>query len=148
MTTHIINSPESLQRFIGMIRQEWGDHKFLRVSVRTGKDRSLDQNAITHVWYEQISRELREDTPEGVKCECKLRFGVPILRATDQEFREMYDAAIKHHLDYDQKLRAMRYLPVTSLMTKRQLSQYMEDMQREYATRGVILTVPDEHEMV
>lgn len=144
MSAQIINSAESLQRFIGDIRQLWNEHKYLRANIKTGKDRSLDQNAISHAWYEQIARELREDSPEGVKCECKLRFGVPILRAADADFREMYDTAIRGHLSYEQKLKAMRFLPVTSLMTVKQLSQYLEDVQAHYATRGVALEFPEE----
>ncbi len=144
MTAQVINSVESLQRVLGDIRQLWNQHKFLRLNIKTGKDRSLDQNAISHAWYEQIARELREDTPEGVKCECKLRFGVPILRAGDADFREMYDNSIRGHLTYEQKLKAMRFIPVTSLMTVLQLSNYLEDMQREFARRGVQLEFPEE----
>jgi hypothetical protein len=144
MTAQIVNSAESLQRVLGDIRQLWNEHKFLRLNIKTGKDRSLDQNSLSHAWYEQIARELREDSPEGVKCECKLRFGVPILRAADADFREMYDTAIRGHLSYEQKLKAMRFLPVTSLMTVKQLSQYLEDVQREFAKRGVMLEFPDE----
>ena len=143
MTAQIVNSRESLQRVLGDIRQMWNEHKFLRFNIKTGKDRSLDQNAISHAWYEQIARELREDTPEGVKCECKLRFGVPILRAADSDFREMYDTAIRGHLSYEQKLKAMRFLPVTSLMTVPQLRQYLVDMQDEFARRGVLLEFPE-----
>lgn len=144
VSAQVINSAESLQRVIGDIRQLWNQHKFLRLNIKTGKDRSLDQNAISHAWYEQIARELREDTPEGVKCECKLRFGVPILRAADADFREMYDTAIRGHLSYEQKLKAMRFIPVTSLMTVPQLSHYLEDMQREWARRGVLLEFPEQ----
>ena len=144
MSALIVNSTESLQRVLGDIRQMWNKHKFLRLNIKTGKDRSIDQNAISHCWYEQVARELREDSPEGVKCECKLRFGVPILRAADADFREMYDTAIRGHLSYEQKLKAMRFLPVTSLMTVKQLSQYLEDVQAHYATRGVVLEFPED----
>ena len=144
MSALIVNSTESLQRVLGDIRQMWNKHKFIRLNIKTGKDRSIDQNAISHCWYEQVARELREDSPEGVKCECKLRFGVPILRAADADFREMYDTAIRGHLSYAQKLKAMRFLPVTSLMTVKQLSQYLEDVQAHYATRGVVLEFPED----
>lgn len=144
MPSIIVNSAERLQAILGDIREQWGKHHYLRVTIKTGKDRSLDQNAISHAWYEQIARELREDSPEGVKEECKLRFGVPIMRADDEDFREMYDVAIKGHLSYEQKLKAMRFLPVTSLMTVSQLSRYLVDMQNHFATRGVLLEFPDD----
>lgn len=137
-----INSDTSLQQAIGDIREAYRSHKFLRLSVKTGKARSLDQNGISHVWYEQISRELREETPLGVKCFCKLTMGVPILRAENEEFRAQYDAVLKP-LSYDKKLLAMNFLPVTSLMSKDQLSQYLSAMQEAYADR-VQLVFPEQ----
>jgi len=142
MTT-VVNSAERLQTILGDIREQYAQHKYLRVTIKTGKDRSLDQNAISHAWYEQVARELRQDTPIRIKAECKLRYGVPILRAEDVEFRAFYDGALKR-LNYEQKLKAMEYVPITSRMSVKQLSYYLEDMQREYAHQGVILEFPEE----
>lgn len=142
MSAIVINSAESLQRAIGDLRDLWTKHKFLRLDVKAGKDRSLPQNSLTHAWYAQIARELREDDELGWKCYCKLHHGVPILRAEDEEFRETYDSVIKP-LSYEQKLRAMRCWPVTSIMTKEQLSKYAESMQIDFARRGVRLEFPE-----
>lgn len=133
MPTWTINSVASLQSCIGDVRELFDHHKFLKMTIRTGKDRSLDQNAISHCFYEQLARELKEDDALGWKSFSKLTFGVPILRAEDSEFRTFYDAAIKNTLSYEQKLDAMKYLPVTSLMTKPQLSKYLEAMQAHFA---------------
>ncbi|MFD2271807.1 hypothetical protein ACFS07_13245 [Undibacterium arcticum] len=141
MTALVANSAESLQSAIGELRDLWNRHKFLRISIKAGKDRSIPQNAITHVWYEQIARELREDNALGWKCYCKLHHGVPILRTEDDEFRGTYDAVIKP-LSYEQKLIAMRCWPVTSLMTKEQLSKYAEAIQADFVPRGVRLEFP------
>lgn len=138
MTTHVINSAESLQRFTGEARQQYEQYKFLRISIKAGTDRSLPQNSLVHAWYGQIARELREDDELGWKCYCKLHHGVPILRAEDEEFRDTYDSAIKG-LSYEQKLKVMRLLPVSSLMTKDQLSKYAESIQMDFAQRGVLL---------
>ena len=137
-----INSDQSLSSAIGELRDQFKSHRFLRVSIKTGKDRSLDQNSISHAWYEQISRELREETPLGVKNFCKLNYGVPILRADNEEFRQQYDTVLKP-LSYDKKLLAMNFLPVTSLMNKAQLSQYLEAMQAAYADK-VKLEFPEQ----
>lgn len=144
MTAYILNSQETLSAFIGDLREQWKAHKWLRVTVKTGKPRTLDQNAISHAWYEQVSRELREDSAQGVKRFCKLHFGVPILRAEDAEFREFYDAGIRSALSYEQKLRAMDFVPVTSLMTRAQLSAYCEAMRDHYRPHGVMLEWPEE----
>jgi hypothetical protein len=142
MSAIVVNSAESLQRAIGDLRSLWDRHKFLRVSVKAGKDRSVPQNSLSHAWYAQIARELREDDELGWKCYCKLHHGVPILRAEDEEFRANYDAVIKP-LSYEQKLIAMRCWPVTSLMTKEQLSKYAEAVQTDFAQRGVRLEFPE-----
>lgn len=142
----VINSNRSLNEVIQEITAEYNQHRFVRVWSEAGTNRSTDQNALSHAWYNQISMDLAEQTPEEVKCECKLRFGVPILRAEDPDFAEMYDASIKRHLTYEQKLKAMRFLPVTSLMTKDQISRYLQVIQYQFAQRGVNLEFPDERE--
>ena len=143
MTTLIVNSDVSLQSTIGDLREAYKAHRFLRVIVRTGKARSLDQNAISHAWYEQLERECREDDRLGWKGYCKLHHGVPILRAEDAEFRAFYDGGLKG-LTYEQKRDAMKFIPVTSLMTKPQLSKYLEAVQADFRERGVWLEFPEQ----
>ena len=139
----IANSKESLSNAIGEIRTAWDRAKFLRIVIKEGTGRSLSQSALSHVWYEQVARELREDTPLGVKCFCKLHYGVPIMRAEDEEFRTLYDSVIKP-LSYEKKLEAMKVWPVTSIMNKDQLSQYLTTMQYGYGGRGVWLEFPEQ----
>lgn len=145
MSQTIVNSAESLSRLIGDLRAAWERHKFLRVSVKTGLDRSLDYNALSHCWYIQVANELREDDAAGVKAFCKLNFGVPILRAEDDDFREFYDSAMKNALSYEQKLKAMRFVPVTSLMTQDQFDRYAHEVQDHYRGR-VALEFPKKDE--
>ncbi len=143
----IANSHESLSNAIGEIREAWGLSKYLKISFTSGKNRSISQNSISHAWYEQLARELREDDVLGWRCYCKLHHGVPILRAEDEDFREAYDATIKG-MTYEQKLIAMRMLPVTSLMTKLQLSKYLEAMQADFSRKNVRLEFPDNAERI
>lgn len=133
----------ALQKAIGELRTMFKASGYLRINASDSKPRSLNQNALAAVWYEQIARELGEDSPADVKAFCKLRYGVPILRAQDEDFRVRYDRAIKSSLSYEQKLDAMHLLPVTSLMTTDQLSTYLQDVQKGYAGR-VDLQFPDE----
>ena len=108
------------------------------------KNRSQEQNRLSHAWYAQVAATLREDTAAGVKGYCKLHFGVPILRE-DTDFSEVYDATIKT-LSYEQKILIMSHpdlFPVTSLMKTGQLSLYLEQIQQHYADR-VQLHFPDE----
>lgn len=134
-----------LSDHFGQCRDLIRQHGRIKVSVKPATTRSLDQNAISHAWYEQVAKELREDDEKGVKRFCKLHFGVPILRAEDGEFRDLYDQCIKATLTYEQKLQAMDILPVTSRMSKKQLSAYLEAMQSHYRDqRGVYLEFPAE----
>ena len=143
MPTYLINSDQSLQYTIGELRELYRVHKFVKVTARIGKDRSLDQNSISHAWYEQLARELKEDDALGWKCYSKLHIGVPIMRVEDEEFRSAYDSVLKK-LTYEQKLIAMRHWPVTSIMSKTQLSKYLEMMQDHFRVMGVQLEFPDE----
>jgi hypothetical protein len=141
MSTWIINSDNSIQSFIGDIRAEYLKHRYVKISSKAGKDRSLDQNAISHAWYEQLGRELRENDSLGWKAYCKLHFGVPILRQEDAEFKIFYDASLLK-LSYEQKIDAMKFVPVTSIMLKPQLSKYLELMQEYFSKLGVFLEFP------
>lgn len=137
----IVNSDESLQRFMGDVRSQYQAHRYLRISIKTGKARTQPQNDITHVWYGQIARELPEDDALGWRCYCKLHHGVPILRAEDAEFQGMYDSIIRGR-SYEEKLLMMKYLPVTSLMNRKQLSAYANEVRDDFQNRGVFLGFP------
>lgn len=100
--------------------------------------RNLDQNALSHVWYPQIAAFMHLETIEA-KAYCKLRFGVPILRAESEDFRRRYDALIKGRFTYEEKLELMEWFPVTSLMSKGQMSRYMSDVQQHFGAQGLIL---------
>lgn len=142
MSKHVLNSEIALQTFIGSLRELWQSRRYLEVSVKEGKGRSVEQNAVLHGWFGQVARELREDDERGVKRYCKLHFGVPILRAEDEEFREAYDRVVRP-LAYEQKLVVMDILPVTSRMTTLQLDRCMTDIQDHYRVeRGVTLVYP------
>lgn len=134
----IINSRDRLDECIGEIRQSYAEHPHLKVTIKSSKKRSLDANALSWEWYGMISRQLAEETVEQVHERCKLEIGVPILRAEEPEFRAVYDRVLKP-LSYEDKLAMIRYIPVTSIMNRKQMSQYLKDMQRIHAQRGVVL---------
>lgn len=144
MTEIIVNSEQSLQSCIGELRELFKTRKYFSLKPKFGKGRTLDQNALSHAWYAQVSRELNQDSERDVKRFCKLHFGVPILRAEDEDFRASYDTCIKPVLSYEQKLVAMDMLPVTSTMTTKQINQYMEDVRDHYQRHGVMLEFPPE----
>jgi Mlc titration factor MtfA (ptsG expression regulator) len=123
--------------------------KFLRarklpqtVSAEDGRDRSLEQNRTQFLWAREAADQRGDMTTDDVRCEWKLIYGVPILRAESEAFRDVYDAAIKP-LPYELKLKAMRFIPVTSEMNVRQMVAYLDTIQRECAEQGIRLTDPE-----
>lgn len=113
------------------------------LSWKAGADRSLDQNALHWKWAGEVAAQLGDRTADDVQRRWKLEIGVPILRAEDDEFRAFYDVALKPRT-YEQKLAAMRYVPVTSIMSVPQMSQFMDAVFRECQEQGIVLTVPHE----
>lgn len=109
---------------------------------RPGRDRTLDQNRLQFLWAREASDQRGDMTADEVRCEWKLQHGVPIMREDSGEFRDVYDAAIKP-LPYALKLKAMRFIPVTSEMKVRQMVRYLDAVQRECLEHGLKLTDPD-----
>jgi hypothetical protein len=133
----IINSDRALSEGLGIVRAAYEESKFIRLIVRK-RVRSLNQNDQAYVWYEQIGLELSDHTALEARCISKLVEGVPILRSIDSEFREFYDRAIKW-MTYEEKIEAMKFVPVTSRLPVDAMSQYLEAMQRLWAKRDVTL---------
>jgi len=135
MSRHKINSAESLSKFIGELREKYKEIHYLEISIKEqAKHRGINQNYVSHGWYKKVSLEEGEYTPEGVKRLCKYHFGVPILRADDEELNA-WCVKVIDMLPYESKIEAMEHIPVTSLMTTKQMMLYMETMQNHYAGR-------------
>jgi hypothetical protein len=107
------------------------------------ESRSLDQNSLIYALYQQIAAQKPDSAIVDIRREAKLHYGVPILRAHSEEFRYVYDKAIKP-LEYEFKLRAMDWLPVTSKMAKAQATEFIDTVIREYSQQGLCLVHPSE----
>jgi len=111
------------------------------VSLTKGARRSLPQNSTAAKWYAQISAETG-DTPAEVKALCKWRYGKPIMEAEKPEWVEKWEP-LYSPLPYMMQLRLFEVIPLTSLMTTRQMSAYMDAVQQEYRAQGVALIDPE-----
>jgi hypothetical protein len=140
MPTKIIREPIHVEALANMLR---GRKLPITVTWTQGAPRSTAQNRLAQRWFTDIAAQLGDQTHEDVRAECKLRFGVPILRAENDAFRLSYDRVIKA-LPYEQKLDAIKAfdLPVTRLMTVKQMTAFMDEMQRHWSAQGVRLTDP------
>ncbi len=107
-----------------------------------GADRSLEQNRLQWLWANEASQQLGDSTASEVRERWKLHYGVPILREDSDAFRAVYDRVLKP-LGYEDKLRVMQFLPITSDMKVRQMVRYLDAVERECAEQGIRLTQPD-----
>jgi len=141
MPTKIIREPIHVEALANMLR---GRKLPITVTWTQGSPRSTAQNRLAQRWFTDIATQLGDQTHEDVRAECKLRFGVPILRAENEAFRISYDRVIKA-LPYEQKLDAIKAfdMPVTRLMTVKQMTAFMDEMQRHWTAQGVRLTDPE-----
>jgi len=134
--TYILNTPQ-VRGFAAKAIVSAPDGWTVRIAPppRTGA-----QNAGTHVIYELMAQAMPHDDAAGWKRYCKLHFGVPILRAEDPHFREVYDQSIKP-LPYETKLAMMAYWPVTSIMDRGQIARYIDAIRADFEPRGVDLSL-------
>jgi hypothetical protein len=106
---------------------------------KIGEKRSISANALSHVWYSEIAKQKGDETPEDVKRHCKAHYGIPILIRGSKEFAEKYSRIIKANLTTEQRIEIMEWFPVTRLMNKEQMKEYLDTMQIEYGKQGIIL---------
>lgn len=141
MPIKIIRQPEHVDALAELLK---GRKLPLTVSWTQGAPRTGAQNRLAQKWYSEIAAQMGDRDREEVRSECKLVFGVPILRRDDVAFCESYDRILKP-LGYDEKLEAIRVfdLPVTRLLNTKQMSEYMDQVQRHWLQQGVRLTDPE-----
>jgi hypothetical protein len=97
------------------------------------------------MWYAEVEQSNIGYSAKDARAYSKLHFGVPILRAHDEEFRKVYDKVIKP-LTYEQKLEIMVEpidLPVTSRMKKKQFMDYLDEVYTFWTGQGATLTQPN-----
>jgi hypothetical protein len=142
LTTRTIRTEEDYDRLCVFLSER---KKPFTITVEDGVRRSTDQNRLAFLWYNEISQQLDGWTVEDARAYCKLVVGVPLLRAENEHFREKYDKIIKP-LPYETKLELMSEpveFPVTSLMTVKQMIEYLNGIQQHWSGHGVLLTDPE-----
>ena len=141
MTNRVLKTPADLMAWLGTLSAMSFP---MTVSATAGEKRSNPQNRTINMWYDEAAIKLGDTTTEDVRAECKMQFGVPILRRDNAAFRLGYDTDFKP-FPYETKRRLFKTLQpaVTSLMTVKQLNEYMDAMQQHFSSAGVVLTDPE-----
>ena len=138
--TKVIKTPEDLEQWVKFLTAQ---SLPITVAQTAGAKRTNPQNKTVHKWFGEISAHRGDTTLAEVKAECNLQFGLDIMNEND-EWRDAF-GYIFQSLNYKSKLKAIRVLdiPFTRKMTVPQLTQYMDEMGREYRSQGVYLTDPE-----
>lgn len=134
------NNDHQLNSFIEAVQLEWVKGKDVTVQFLEA-DRSTNQNALIYALYGDIAKQAEDLTVNDVRAQCKLHYGVGILKANDDSFTQWYDQHIKG-MTYEAKIDLMRYMDLTSLFTKEQASQYISDIIQAYTKQGFALADP------
>jgi hypothetical protein len=130
-----LRNQEQLDNFCAEIGRLWlAGRRDLTVELVPDK-RSLPQNDLVHAVYRELAAQMDDQSVMDITRYCKLHLGVPILRRDSDQYRAMYDEAIKGHT-YETKLKIMDYWPVTSLMNTEQASEYYEAVCADWFSRG------------
>lgn len=140
----VINSDQALYEAISAISRRYHESKYLVLSGRVGKDRSVEQNRLWHAMYKRVSMSTGQGTPEDVWAYCKLMIGVPILRRDDERFANGFDRYFGGR-SFEEQLFLMgknnlfgpNGFPVTSLFGTSQGSEYTNAIADHYAEQGV-----------
>ena len=113
-------------------------HGYVKLSATVGK-RGLDKNALSHVWYKDIAGFKQDWTPIEARQWCKLHIGVPILLAENEKFAAHYNKFVRYQASYEEKLEFMLYCDVTSIMSAKQMTDYLNQVQLHWRNEGLFL---------
>lgn len=139
----LVNSQDKLAEAISSLQRTFADKKYLTVTVKTGRDRTLDQNALWFAMYKRIAQ-VMEWHIEDARRHCKLHFGVPLMRNECAEFRQNWNELLLH-LSYEKKLELMGAnkllgpdgFPVTRLFNRAQGIEYTNAIVDDFREQGV-----------
>jgi hypothetical protein len=132
---HIVTRQEA-ERLAGLLI---GLRLPFTVSWTEGGKRSLDQNALFHAWMSQIAK-ATHDTPESVKADCHIEWGIPIFRGEDASYNDFIVSALGGRTRRDvKKMISKGYIPCTRIMPPKILSRYMDAVWRHYSPHVALL---------
>ena len=141
MPTRIIRAPEHVDALAAMLR---GRKMPMTVQWTQGAPLSNAQRRLSFQWYMDAASQLGDQTAAEVRAECKVVFAAPILCQHSEAFRASWEK-LRQRFTHEDVLEFVEQteLPMTSLMTVKQMTEYLDTVQRHYSQQGVRLTDPE-----
>ena len=143
----IVNSDRGFFDSCAEQRKLYEEFKYLRITVSTKRNRTVDQNALWASLYERVSTTLGDGSAADIahqKAYCKLAIGVPILRRDDVQFEKGWNRYFASK-SYEEQLFLMGPnplfgvdgFPVTRLFDTKQGGEYTNEIDRHFAPQSV-----------
>ena len=135
-------TPQELETYVQSLNRNWkGAVEVTQIKAKG----SEQQNRLQWLWCHEAEQQ-GDQTATEYQGYCKLHFGIPMLRAEDEEFRDKYDRVVRP-LPYEKTLELMMPpfdFPVTRLMSKDQKARYLTFMYQHFLRLGFVLTEPSQ----
>jgi hypothetical protein len=147
LAKEIVNSRSSLIELFRKFYSAWLEHRYLRVTWTTKKDRTLDQNALWASLYQRIAETLDSGTAQDIsarKAYCKLMLGLPIMRRDSERFDAGWNQLFRDK-GYQYQIFIMGPnplfgsdgFPITRLFDTKQGAEYTDAVVDHFSQQGV-----------
>jgi hypothetical protein len=147
MTKEIANSMPAMRELLSKLIYDWIEHRYLRVTWTTKKNRTLDQNALWASLYQRIAETLDGGTAQDIsarKAYCKLMLGLPILRRDSDRFDAGWNQLFRDK-GYQYQIFIMGPnplfgsdgFPITRLFDTKQGAEYTDAVVDSFVQQGV-----------
>jgi len=127
-----INSKQSIDLAYIKIMELFEKHHYLRLTIKENS-RTLDQNAWCFQAYKMLSVQ-GDLTQSECRNYCKYNFGLSIRAASDPEFAELLKPMLQS-LTYENRIKSMMFVDVTSTFTVDQMSQYINEILNHFSDK-------------
>jgi len=128
-----VNSDKSLEDFLANIREHYEKHKYLTISVKTGKQRTSTQNNSMHLYCEQVADELNS---AGFDFRAFIREGIHVSFTRDLVKEYMWRVI----------QRAMFEKESTTELTRQECSEVYEVLNKHLSEKGIHVPWPHKGE--
>jgi len=99
------------------------------------------------LWAKDAAEQLSEYSVEEEQRQCKFLYGLPILKRKEkfiEKWNKIISQGTSEEMLYENQVELMEFIPISSVMTKKEMQEYLDTCYQHYSGRGVELTEPSE----